>query len=139
MITSFAEFEKQYFSPNNKTYGYDFVEQLSHEETVALKEEITNWDNTILKVGNDVLTDYYGLYIPSTLMKEFCQNDLKLAFEIYTKGISDTCQRSILVNTLLKKMGLCSWPTYGDGTQVYDQFISDLKIRSEQYGIIMME
>lgn len=139
MITSFAEFEKQYFSPENKTYGYDFVEALSQEDQQALKQEIDNWDDAILKVGNEVLTSYYGMYIPTCLIREFCKDNVKLAFEIYTKGISDTCQRSVLVNTLLHKMGLRSWPTYGEGDEVYNQFLVDLKHRAEQYGIIMLE
>lgn len=141
MITSFEDFKNEYFAPSNNKSSYDFIDDLSFKEKQALKEEISKWDNSILKVANDVLSDYYGLFVPPSLIKEFCQNDIKLAFEIYTRGVSDTCQRSILVNTVLRKMGMRSWPTYGEtnGTNVFEQFIVDLKQRSEEYGIIMLE
>lgn len=135
MITNFQEYEAAYFSKENQYYKYDFIDKLSHEEVKMLKHEIENWSSEQLAEGHRVLSDYYGMKISDNFLKQICIDNFNMAFEIYTKGVSDTCQRSVLVGAVLYEMGMGSWPTYGDGDEAYKKFMTQLKETGPQFGV----
>lgn len=139
MITNFKEYEEAYFSEDNKSYTYDFIDNLSKEEVQSLIKEIKTWTEKDLSEGDSVLQDYYGLKVPESLLKEICVDNLNIAFEIYTQGVGDTCQRSILVKAVLSKIGMSSWPTYGEGTEALVSFMEKLKQTAPKYGITVID
>lgn len=81
-----------------------------------------------------VLVSYYGVYVPPAFMKGILEEDEKLALEAQTGGISDTCQREILIDSVLNRLGLRSWPTYGEGDLVFSAFLKDAAFSLEKIG-----
>lgn len=136
MITNFEQFKEKYFSKENNEYTYDFIDNLKHEERESLKQEIMKWSDNHFMVAYDVLQSY-GMKVPQAIVKEIALSDLVIAFEIYTGGVRDTCQSSILANSVLRKINMSSWPTYGDGEKAYENFIETLKIEAPKFGIIV--
>lgn len=140
MINSFEEFEKQYLADDNDKCKYDFIDSLTEEEIEALQKEVANWTEKEMSEGLRVLSDYYALKVPVDFLKQLCVEDLDLAFEIYSEGISDTCQRTILVNRVLRHIGVGSWPTYGEtaGTDVFEKFTDKLKEQAVKHNITIL-
>lgn len=138
MITNFEQFKEKYFSKENDEYTYDFIDNLKHEEIKLLKQEIMKWSDNQFMVAYDVLQSY-GMKVPQAIIKEIALSDLVIAFEIYTGGVRDTCQSSILVNSVLREINMSSWPTYGDGEKAYEDFIAKLKVEAPKFGIIVDE
>ena len=69
-----------------------------------------------------VLHDYYHMTVPITLLKWVLEENSDLAQEVKDGGIRDTRQREILVDAVLRKIGLRSWPIYGEGAEVAEEF-----------------
>ena len=73
------------------------------------------------------LYDYYGLIVDENVVREVIKNNKNIAEEAMDDGIRDTCQREILIDTVLKHLNLPPWPTYGDGVADYNKFIAMLQ------------
>jgi len=130
MITNFEE----YFAAQ-KASGWELTaNNLSMAEQLVLKTLVSCWTSEDLKPAKDVLSDYYSITVPDQLLIELFQNDLDLAAENATNGISDTCQREILVLQLLRKIGCPDWPTYADGDEAFSNFIKELPKFLEAVG-----
>ena len=130
MITNFEE----YFAAQKASNWELQAENLSMAEQLVLRALVSCWGNEELKPAKDVLSDYYGIEIPNQVLIEIFHADLELAAENATHGISDTCQREILIDTVLKKIGSRAWPINGEGEEVFNQFISDLPKKLEAVG-----
>lgn len=130
MITNFDQyFEAQKASDWELTAG-----NLTTAEQLILKTLVSCWGDKELQPAKDVLADYYNIEVPNSVLIEMFHADLELAAENATNGISDTCQREILIDSLLKKIGSRTWPIYGEGDEVFNQFIADLPKKLEAVG-----
>ena len=65
-------------------------------------------DEEMVIAASDVLRDYYGMHVSSTLQKCVLEENPDLAKEVKEGGIRDTCQREILVDAVLRKIGMRS-------------------------------
>ena len=115
-----------------KSVDYCFHDvEFSSESINKLKAEIDNNWNVFKENSNGVLIGYYNIKVPENTLKKVLKEDLELAFEVFSEGIYDTCQRSILVNSILQELGMRQWPTYGEGGEVFKNFINDLENHPE--------
>ena len=130
MITNFD----QYFEAQKASDWELTAENLTMAEMLALKVLVSCWGDEELKPAKDVLSDYYGIEVPNSVLVEMFHNDLDLAAENATGGISDTCQREILIDSLLKKIGSRRWPINMEGDDVFNEFITDLPKKLEAVG-----
>lgn len=130
MITNFDEY---YTALSDSDWEFT-VDNLSIAELTILKTLVAMWDTEELSPAIDMLSDYYGIKVPNSVLIEIFQKDLDLAMENATGGIRDTCQREILADAVLKKAGYRSWPTYGEGEKAYDTFIDGLNSALEKLG-----
>lgn len=73
--------------------------------------------------ASDVLRDYYGVNVSNTFLKCVLEENPDLAQEVKDGGVRDTCQREILVDAVLRKIGVRAWPTYGEGDAVFAEFV----------------
>ena len=80
-------------------------------------------DEETITAASDVLHDYYGMNVPNTLLKCVLEENPDLAQEAKAGGIRDTCQREILIDAVLRKIGVRAWPTYGEGDAVFAEFV----------------
>jgi hypothetical protein len=87
-----------------------------------------------LQNAKDVLSDYFSVTLPDKILREFLAGETELLKEIEDGGISDTCQRSLLIDLILTKLNLRSWPTYGDGDIIYREFLKELKVKLISIG-----
>jgi len=104
---------------------YEFDEIDSNLLDMDALKNIILTNTELLKNAHKVLIDYYGMKVPNDMLQQVLVNDLELAYECYTDGIRDTCQRSVLVDAILKHIGMNSWPTYGEGEE-YSKNFKDL-------------
>lgn len=79
-------------------------------------------DEYMIVAASDVLHDRYSMNVPYTLLKCVLEENPDLAQEAKDGGIRDTCQREILVDAVLRKIGVRSWPIYGEGIEVAEEF-----------------
>ena len=114
---------------------YDWDAILTPENIDSLKNVVASWSEPELKNGHAVLDDYYSIKIPSQMLKEILIQDIELAYEVYTDGIRDTCQRELMVDATLRYMGLRSWPINGEGDKVMKDFVAELKEKSSKFGV----
>lgn len=112
---------------------------LSDNELLNLQNIVENWNDVDLQPAHDVLSDYFGLTVPSELLKIILVKDLNLAMEVANKCISDTCQRDLLANTIMKYIGIRRWPLIGEGEDTYAKFLTELKEVSMIHGIVIQE
>lgn len=83
----------------------------------------------------NVLNDYFCIELPESIIKEVLTEDPELYQECITDGISDTCQREILIARILPKIGIdMQWPTYGDTKEYADIFYHNLEQQVVNYG-----
>ena len=112
---------------------------LSDNELLNLQNIVKSWKTPESINAIVVLYDYYGLIVPDDLLKKILTNDLNLAMEVYNGGIRDTCQRSLLVDSVLRHIGVRCWPMMGEGEDTYAKFLTELKEVSMIHGIIIQE
>lgn len=129
MITNFQEF---YQAIKDSDYTMT-ADNLSLAEQTLLRVLVAGASEELVP-AEDVLSDYFGIQIPRSLLSEILQNDLDLAMETFTNGISDTCQRDILITAVLKRLGAPDWPTYGDGKEASEKFFKALPEFVEKAG-----
>ena len=135
MITNFDEFYEAI-----KASDYQLcAENLSMAEQTVLKVLVSTGTEEQLQPAVNVLSDYYGIEIPREVLVDLLQANLDLAMETFTHGISDTCQREILVLTLLRKIGAPEWPCYADGDGAFKTFIATLPSYLEKVGGKMVQ
>lgn len=124
MIKTFEEF----FAAQKASAWQLYSDNLSLAEQTLLKATVAMWGEKEVEPAADVLYDYYGITVPTDLLKEVFATDLDLAVECATNGIGDTCQRELLIDAVLKKIGMrVRWPRYGDGAEVYKKFLAELE------------
>lgn len=122
MITNFNEYFEKWRKNNWERFD------LSVEEQNNLKLIVSKWDDNDLEPAKNVLSDYFKVIVPNEILIEIFQENLNIALENSNGGISDTCQRDILIDLLVKKLGLHHWPLYGDGDKFYNNFIKEFKV-----------
>ena len=131
MITNFNKF----IAECKATYWEFSADDLSAEEKVYLRREIADWVDTHFEAADTQLQSWYGMEVPTEILKAIASADLDLAQEIYTGGIGDTCQREQLADAVLKHIGLSRWPIYGDGEEASKRFAEQLKETAPKFGI----
>lgn len=135
MTYSFKQFQKEYWSDDNKNYNYDFIDNLAPEQISDLKQELTQAPDEIFQKVMDILSDYASVEnVPVSFIKDILQKDLMLAMEVFSNGIGDSCQREMLVDTFLKKIGVGSWPLYGSSEEYKESFAIQYKEAVEKFG-----
>lgn len=75
---------------------------------------VNAWTHVELQAAADVMHDYYNLNVSDSLLKAVLLTKPRLAREIATGGIRDTCQRELLGDAILSYVGVSAWPAYGD-------------------------
>jgi hypothetical protein len=115
--------------------GYNYAKVLTKETINTLKNIVLSWGEPDLKNAHSVLHDYFAMKVPSQMLREILSNNIKLANEVYGNGIRDTCQREIISYAVLRHMGMRDWPTNGEGRQVMQNFVSELKEKAPSFGI----
>ena len=135
MITNFPEF----LAAKRASNWSLTAEDLDQQEVGALMANIQTWDESAFKVANDQLYDWFGLEVPMSLLKEVAMDDLDLAEEIYSGGVGDTCQREILIDSVLKKMGLRNWSINIEGKKVAEDFLNQLHTVAPTFGVKIVE
>ncbi len=134
-FNSFGDFADYYTSSN---YEFDNME-ISSESYKKIAVYIRNFTKEEISPADMVLSDYYGMEVPEEIIKQCLEKDFELAFEVFSEGIRDTCQRSILVDAVLKYIGMRSWPTYSEGDKVFADFCQELKIKAKTFNILIQE
>lgn len=114
---------------------YEYFSNLDQHQVNVLAQEVLHWDEVKLQPAKDVLKDYYSLDVPYNLIKQILSKNIILAYECYTNGIRDTGEREMLIDSLLKEMGMRSWPINGEGDAVFESFCSQLKEKMKLFGI----
>ena len=77
-----------------------------------------------LQKAKDVLKDYFDIVVPDNILVSIISSN-NLRHEVETGGITDTCQRSVLINAVVRHYGFANWPTYGDAVNI-DEFHAKL-------------
>ena len=98
--------------------------------------EINSWGDTELEDAKDSVTRY-GFTLSNEFLKEILLQNMKLAYEVATGGISDTCCREYLVDEICRMAGLPQHPTYGDSLDKQADFqskISTLNVSGLTYN-----
>lgn len=134
-MKSFSKIENYYFSDDCDETIDEILESLSPEIITSLKEEVKSWDGVMLSRVDEIMSDYYSMKVPHEMMKDVLENDLSLAFEVFTNGIGDTGQREMICDAILKKMGIRSWPINGEGEEEFKKFVKTLKETAPKHGI----
>ena len=78
-----------------------------------------------------------GWMSTNEFLKEILLQNMKLAYEVATGGISDTCCREYLVDEICRMAGLPPHPTYGDSLDKQADFqskISTLNVSGLTYN-----
>jgi hypothetical protein len=132
MTFSFKELEEKM---KELDYEQDEVETvLSPQNIEDLKKEISNFSDETLYNAERIFSKYYCLSVPKDMIKKLLADDVWLAYEVYTDGIGDTCQREILIDAFLSKIGMRPWPLNGESDAVQDLFIKTLKEKTTEFG-----
>lgn len=134
-MKSFSKIENYYFSDDCDETIDEILESLSPEIITSLKEEVKSWDGVMLSRADEIMSRYYCMKVPHEMMKDVLQDDLSLAFEVFTNGIGDTGQREMICDAILKKIGVRSWPINGEGEEEFKKFVLNLKENAPKYGI----
>lgn len=134
MIKDFSDFVAAYSEAD-----YDLDEMsVSQEEYENIKKDIQNFSDEIMNNAQEVFSDWYGLKVPNELIKQILSKDFDLAVEVYTGGIGDTCQRELLIDSLLRYMKMRRWPTNMEGDTVFAEFQNKLTEKVAEFGIEML-
>lgn len=133
-MDSINTFEK--YGKALKESDYDIsAMNISPEDIKCLQNEVVGFTDEIMKSADRVLSNYYSMKVPYPMIKEILIKDIELAYEVYSKGVGDTCQRGILVDSVLRHMGMRDWPIYGEGDEVMKDFVIQLKENTKSFGI----
>lgn len=117
------------------SYDTEFDELPSSDITV-LEGIVACWDEEMLEPAFDVLTDYFGITAPYDLIRNTLKNNLKLAFEVYDGGISDTCCRDQLIDAFLQEIGIDKpWPINGDTARHKEDFYELLSVKCHEFNV----
>ena len=135
MITTFPEF----FAAKKASNWEMTAGNLQAEEVAALIEDIRTWDESKFTTARNQLHDWGGMIVPTQMLKEIAEADLDLAEEIFSGGVGDTCQREILIDSVVKKMGLRSWPINIEGNAVAQAFYEQLRQTAPKFGVTIVE
>lgn len=136
-LDTFEKLEKalEHYYDNDDNDGDFYDDKVTKEDTEALKNIIVSWGEPELKNAHSVLHDYYAMKVPSQMIREILSEDIELAYEVYTDGVRDTCQRDLMIDATLRYMGLRSWPMNGEGSQAMKDFVKELKEKAQLFGI----
>ncbi len=126
----------QELSTQIEAADYDFEEiEFTEEDLKSLRDAVFAFTEENLAEAKRVLAKWYGLNIPDSLLKEVLAQDIELAHEAYTGGISDTGQREILIDAVLKQMGLPNWPVNYQGEAYFQDFAKQLQAKAPIFDI----
>lgn len=140
MTYSFKQFKKDYWSDDNELDSYEFVDNLTPEQISDLKKELAQASDALFKKVMDILSDYANVEdVPVSFIKDILEDDLMLAMEVFSGGIGDTCQREILVDRFLKKIGVDSWPLYGSSEEYSNDFAVKYRDAIAKFGFKIVE
>lgn len=140
MTYSFKQFKKDYWSDDNELDSYEFVDNLTPEQISDLKKELAQASDALFKKVMDILSDYANVEdVPVSFIKDILEDDLMLAMEVFSGGIGDTCQREILVDRFLKKIGVGSWPLYGSSEEYSNDFAVKYRDAIAKFGFKIVE
>lgn len=115
------------------------IDYLPTDDIISLQKEIQKLSDNDIQPAVDVFKKYYGLLVEPSLIRNIFLNNILLAYETITGGISDTCQRDILVHVFLKFINIdMHWVTFGDTEEYACKFHKELKEKCNSYGISMV-
>ena len=111
------------------------LECLNLEETLSLQKEVQSWDSKRLYPAVRTLSKYYHTTLPEQFLKDVLCTDLDIAYEVYSNGVSDTSQREILIDMVMKKIGVPSWPLNCQNQVYVDDFFEKFRKKGKAAGI----
>lgn len=129
----------QELSTQIEAVDYDFEAiEFTEEDLQSLRDAVFEFTEENLAEAKRVLAKWYGLNIPDSLLKEVLAQDIELAHEAYTGGISDTGQREILIDAVLKQMGLPNWPANYQAEAYFQDFAKQLQAKAPIFDILFV-
>jgi hypothetical protein len=78
--------------------------------------------------------DYYGIQVPDSIMVATLDKNPLLKLAIIEGRIAEPGQRELLVNALLRELGLPSWPPEGTDNRAFQNFKINLSVKLAQVG-----
>lgn len=133
-INTFEQFVSAY---EDADYDFDSM-SFTPEEQKAIKRSIMNFGKEPMENADRVIADYFGLKIPHAIIKEVLTEDFEMAYEVYTDGVRDTCQRDMFMDNILRHVDVRTWPMYGEGEDVMKNFFYQLKVKGTHFGIELL-
>ena len=74
---------------------------------------------------NEMLKDYFSMNASNDVI-EYIANDKEIYQEILDESYRDTFARDLIIDAIVKRIGLVRWPVYGDSQQYKDLFDKSL-------------
>lgn len=87
-----------------------------------LQAEVKSWVDEKFDLAHRVCRRY-GFDVPTEFLRELSVEDLDVAEELFNESLMDTSARDAMLSSLCSKLGIRSWPTYGEGEKVFEAFL----------------
>lgn len=88
----------------------------------------------------DVIADYAGVKLTGGQFASLMEKNPELKEQLIKfNSPNDTMDREDMISALAKQVTGRSWPTYGEGTTVYNKFVKDFDAGCRAQGIEILE
>ena len=140
---NFSQLEKL-DNDNDERLMYQIIDDLSNEDRDSLKKIIMSWNKTQMSSAHEILKDYENIQVSDNVIREILSKNLLLAYELFTDGIWDTCQRRILIDSVynyfdisVDVIGLKLNP-YKDSKEIEALFHEEVKKAANRGDLILL-
>ena len=129
-----AHFEAEF--PNLQYYSFRTIKTF----VVPIEDEAHNGpagDGVLLPnypVAVNVIKDYYGIQVPDSIMVATLDKNPLLKDVILSGRIGEPTERELLVDALLRELGLPPWPPEGTDHRALQNFKINLSMKLVQVG-----
>ncbi len=131
-----AHFEAEF--PNLQYYSFRTIktfvvpvedEHHAHEGSASTGVPLTDFQAAV-----NVIKDYYGIQVPDSIMAMTIDKNPLLKRIVTAGSLGEPAQREMLVNALLRELGLPSWPAEGTDQRAFQNFKINLSVKLAQIG-----
>jgi len=116
---------------------YTYME--NHDKFVSIENYIKTCDDSVYDKAKSVFEEYFGLTVPTEIIRKVFLHNMTLAFENAYGGMSDTCVHSDLANALMGLLLVPRWPINGDSEEYKTAFFKELHKQCENHGITICQ
>lgn len=123
-------------------HDYSFSDYLhyiymeNHDKFVAIENYIKTCDESVYDKAKYVFEEYFGLTVPTEIIRKVFLHDMTLAFENACGGMTDTCVRDDLADALMGLLLVPRWPINCDSEEYKTAFCKELHKQCEKHGIV---